>query len=134
MHKQRLAVLIASAVGMLAVFLPWANVPLMGSVNGTQGDGLISFFLFIIPIVIVLLKDKSVAVKDGLIFAIIIPAVLASFVAIYDAYSFYDKMASLGNDPITKALGSSITLGIGLYLVIFAGIAAAVLSLVLKKK
>ncbi len=42
MHKQRLFIVIAGAVGVLSAFLPWARVSLFGfsaSVNGIDGGG-----------------------------------------------------------------------------------------------
>src|SRR5687768_4060987 len=51
MHKQRLFIVIASAIGIVSAFLPWAKVSMFGfstSVNGIDGgDGWISLALFV---------------------------------------------------------------------------------------
>jgi hypothetical protein len=50
MHKQRLFIVIAAAVGILSAFLPWARVSMFGmsvSANGMDGgDGWLSLGLF----------------------------------------------------------------------------------------
>jgi hypothetical protein len=50
MHKQRLFIVIAGVLGIIAAFLPWAKVSFFGitaSVSGTDGgDGWISLGLF----------------------------------------------------------------------------------------
>lgn len=48
MHNQRFAIVVAAGVGMLATFLPWFYVPIIGSVSGTTGAaGWITLVLFI---------------------------------------------------------------------------------------
>lgn len=50
MHKQRLFIAVAAALGVVSAFLPWATVSFFGmsaTVSGTQGgDGWISLALF----------------------------------------------------------------------------------------
>ena len=41
MHKQRMALMLAAAAGIVATFLPWATVMGM-TINGTVGDGWIT--------------------------------------------------------------------------------------------
>ncbi len=46
LHPQRLVTSIAAAVGGIATFLPWATVPILGTIDGTVGDGWITLGLF----------------------------------------------------------------------------------------
>ena len=48
MNKQRIGILIAAGLGMLATFMPWLKAPVVGTINGAEwkGDGWITFFLF----------------------------------------------------------------------------------------
>jgi len=65
MHKQRLAIIIASVIGILSVFMPWANVPIRGSINAMEqfGDagsfGVKIILLFAVPIVLAFLGDRT---------------------------------------------------------------------------
>ncbi len=47
MHKQRKAILIAAAVGVIAMFLPWVSLGPYGSVNGLHGGGILVLLAFI---------------------------------------------------------------------------------------
>src|SRR5690606_11829727 len=44
--RQRTALAITAAAGMLATFLPWVKAPIIGSIDGTAGDGWITLALF----------------------------------------------------------------------------------------
>lgn len=57
MNKQRLAILILAGLGALATFMPWVKAPIVGTINGTKGDGWITLALFAVPLVISLLND-----------------------------------------------------------------------------
>ena len=59
MNKQRLAILIVAGLGALATFMPWVKAPIVGTINGTKGDGWITLVLFAVPLVISLLNDKT---------------------------------------------------------------------------
>ena len=60
MHKQRIFMLIAAAVGALACFLPWVNVPIMGSMNGVAGIvGQMALAMFVGAGVLVLLGNRT---------------------------------------------------------------------------
>jgi hypothetical protein len=69
MHKQRLFIVIAGAVGVLSAFLPWARVSLFGfstSVNGIDGgDGWLSLALFGAAIGLVLATGDKKLVLEG---------------------------------------------------------------------
>jgi hypothetical protein len=62
--KQRLAIIIASAVGIISVFLPWRVANIWGVGVSQSGinmgaDGIIALLLFAAPIVFALLGDKK---------------------------------------------------------------------------
>jgi hypothetical protein len=132
MNKQRLGILIVAVVGMLATFMPWVNVPIIGSVDGTKGDGWITFVLFAIPLIICLLNDKSKSVKGVLLIAAIIPSLIAAIIGTWKIIDFKSKMGQTGDNPFAQALSSSISVGFGLYLVVLSGIALPIVSFLIK--
>jgi len=138
MNKQRLAILIAAGVGALATFMPWMNVPVVGSINGTQGGGFgwITFILFAIPVVLCLLKDKTKPLEGVFLYSSIAAAIIAAGIGIWRIVEFESAMASISdpNNPFAEALTSSMSIGFGLYLLAVAGIAVAVLAFVVKDK
>ncbi|KAA9041688.1 hypothetical protein FW778_06605 [Ginsengibacter hankyongi] len=59
MNKQRKFVLIASAIGVISMFLPWVSIPFLGSVNGMHGSGIFIFLCFVVAGIITLLGDQT---------------------------------------------------------------------------
>jgi len=134
MNKQRLAILIVAGLGALATFMPWVKAPIVGTINGTKGDGWITLVLFAVPLVISLLNDKTKAVKGRLLYGAIIPSVLAGVIGILKIIDFNSKMADVGDNPLAKALGSTVSIEFGLYLVVLAGIALPIAAFLIKDK
>lgn len=64
MHKQRLAILIASAIGVIITFLPWlsASSYFIGGnvkINGMRGTGILYFMLMIAILVISIMGNRA---------------------------------------------------------------------------
>lgn len=133
MNKQRLGILITAALGALATFMPWVKMPLVGTVNGTQGDGWITFALFLVPVVLTLLNDKSVPLKGAKLYGSIACAIIASLIGILKVSELSSISDSSGNE-FAKALSDSISIGFGLYMVILAGIALPIVAYLIKDK
>jgi hypothetical protein len=134
MNKQRLAILIASGLGALATFMPWVKAPIVGTISGTQGDGWITLVLFAVSIVLSLMNDKTKKIEGSKLYGAIIPAVIAALVGIWKIIDFNSKMGDVGDNPFAQALGASVSIEFGLYLVVLAGIATPVLAFLIKDK
>jgi hypothetical protein len=62
MNKQRKFVLIAAAVGIISMFLPWISVSMLGfseTVNGMHGKGILVFLCFAVSGIIAYLGDQT---------------------------------------------------------------------------
>jgi len=62
MSKQRKYILIAAAVGIVSVFLPWMTIGMMGmsdSTNGFRSYGIVVFIAFAGAVVISLMNDQT---------------------------------------------------------------------------
>jgi hypothetical protein len=121
MNKQRMFILIAAVVGIAATFLPWIELP-MGSVAGTKGDGWITLLLFTISAVLTVLGQRTSSLQGVKMYGAIAPALIAGLVALYKILNFNSSMPDSDN-PFALAIRSSISVGIGLYLVLIAGLA-----------
>lgn len=124
MHKQKLTVLIIAIIGMLCTFMPWINAPIVGAINGTQGDGWITLALFSIPAILCLINDQASPLKRGSIYLVAAIGGLIAIIAIYKMIDFTAGMAEIGKDnPFAEILDNSISIGFGLYILVLAGIA-----------
>lgn len=120
MHKQRLAVIIAAGVGVIATFLPWAKVSFFGmsvSVNGTAGDGWISFGLCAAAGVMAFLgDDRNTPIESGKVKVV---AGLGAAVTLYMLLQFL------------VLIGISYS-SIGVYLALLAGVGILAVPFVIK--
>jgi hypothetical protein len=135
MNNQRLAVVVIAAVGMLGTFMPWVNIPIVGSVNGTKGDGWITFFIFAIPLLLNLLSEKTLPLSINITYITIAAGVTAAGFAVWKIIDFNRSMPDVDKDnPFAKMLSSTVSVGFGLYLIAIAGIAMAGVAIALKSK
>lgn len=133
MHTQRLAVMIIAAIGMLTTFMPWVNAPIIGGIDGTHGDGWITMALFAIPAIICLINDKTKPLAGNMLYAAVVPALIAEAIAIWKIVDFKASMENLGNDnPFGEMLGATVSIGFGLYLLILSAIALPVAAFLMK--
>lgn len=107
MNKQRKFVLIAAAVGVISMFLPWISVSLFGytqSENGMHGIGILIFICFLASAGLAYLGDQTKNLDKsswGIVLA-------AGAIALISTISFYVK----ASDSI---MGNSLV-GFGLYI------------------
>lgn len=122
-NKQRLALLGVSALGMLCTFLPWISVPLVGSINGTKGDGWFTFLFFGVALALSFLGDKAEEVGGTKFYIASAFAVLAGGLGLYKIIDFNSKMSNLSDNPFAQALSATVSVEFGLYLLAIAGVA-----------
>lgn len=107
MNKQRKFVLIASAIGVISMFLPWISVSVFGytqSQNGMHDLGILVFICFLVSAAIAYLGDQTKNLDKNM-WGI---ALAAGAVALISTIAFYFK----ASDSI---MGSSLV-GFGLYI------------------
>jgi hypothetical protein len=124
MHASRIALVVASVVGMICTFLPWVNVPFIGSVYGTRGDGWITFAVCAGASVCMLVEDRRSPLTLWAILVSALCGITASTVAVWDIVRVNDTLAD-------NALGAAVSIGPGLYLLVAAGAVMAFLPAIL---
>lgn len=143
MHPQRLALIVASIVGAVGAFLPWVHVPIVGSIPGIKGDGRITLALFLLSLVLCLIGDKSTHINGRVRWGTVTPGFIAAVIGLWKIFQFDSAMSDMcssvsdiKNIPfapdfaqsIGQAVSSATSVGIGLYAVIFAGLAMPILG------
>jgi hypothetical protein len=132
MHKQRIIIIVIAGLGMLATFMPWIKAPIIGSVNGTDGDGWITLVLFAVALVMSLLGDRTQKIKTKKIYIASLVCIIAAVVGILDIIDINSSIEDIGSGIFSEEL--NISVGYGLYLIVLAGIAIPVYLFVDKKK
>lgn len=111
MDNQRFAILILALAGMAATFMPWMEAPMIGSIRGTKDDGWLTFFLFLIPLILSMVGDKSRPLRSWFLYAAVLPGLVATAIGISN---FFQEQSP------------TFSPGYGLYLMILAGIVLAI--------
>ena len=110
MNKQRKFVLIAAAVGVISMFLPWVSF-LGYSISGMHGSGILVFLCFVVCGIIAYMGDQTKNLEKTMWAVTLIAGAIALLIVLY-----YFIEASGGGGSI---FGSVI--GFGLYI---SGLAA----------
>ena len=111
-NKQRLFIVIAAGVGVLATFLPWAKVSIFGlteSVSGLSTAGWLSLLLYAGAGTMAFLGDKAVAVEKSKMTVVLILGGLGVLFTLF-------KIIQISAE-------SMISTAFGIYLAFLAGLA-----------
>ena len=82
MNKQRKFVLIAAAVGIISMFLPW--ISFFGfSINGMHGSGIVVFLCFAVSGIIALLGDQTKNLEKTMWGITLIAGAIALLIILY---------------------------------------------------
>lgn len=146
LNPQRIAIAISAGIGILACFMPWTSFPIIGTVNGASGDGLIYAGLLAIPLLFVLLGDKTKKIEKQVKVANILVGILVIFCGIFVEIANFDYKIKTAEqvsnrrisnssyinkgdaENISNAMISSAKIEFGLYLLIISSISVVVCS------
>jgi type IV pilus assembly protein PilA len=160
MNKQRIALIVASVIGMLAVFMPWITIPFNNKLNGLNvGEGNVGYFallFFAVSLLIALIGDKTkllvtktkyIAASAGLISVTIVGSYIISFQkkvgdignagapcelnALGNAFGMGNAFSKM-TQGVTQAVAASVSIEFGVFLLIISGIAVYLISLFAK--
>ena len=133
---KKIIILIASLLGVISTFLPWAtvSVSVLGqsaseSVNGTEGDGWITLMLFVAIIVITVvssLKDYKKELPMWAKIATTAVAVICAVIAIIDCGDVANSVSGVNSAVSLFGATADTSIGIGLILIIVMAILNAV--------
>lgn len=134
MHKQRIAIVAIAAAGAAATFMPWLSAPLIGYVNGSAGDGWITFALFLISLVLGAVGAREAPLARGHLVAAVVPGALAGLFGIWKMVAITSTKTDVGDNPFAQAMVEAVSVQFGLYLVVLAGLALPVAAVMLRAK
>ena len=142
LHPQRLAVAIAAAVGGVATFLPWATVPIMGTIDGTVGDGWITLGLFAGVVAAALFGQRSQQMAGLAQLGGGVLSTVAGGIGVAKILHFRQMIESMKGDAAPGSLegamkglmANATRLGPGLYVLVIASVAAVIAIVALRSK
>jgi len=122
-------------LGMLATFLPWVQAPIVGSLSGARGDGWFNFAGFGLALLVAMMPRPSAALAAGRRVVIGLLACGCVALAVSKIVAISDMRAEHEADGgLAAAFSAGTSVGNGVWLAIFTGIATVVLCLVLRDR
>ncbi len=134
MNKQRIIIIIFCIIGVISTFLPWMKAPIIGTINGTTGDGWITFTLFLATIVFCLLDDKNKSPNGILLYATISAPLIAAMIGVYNILDVQSAIEDLEDNFLANLFGVEITIKYGLFVLVCSGLAASITAIIFKTK
>lgn len=126
--------LYATVVGIIGVFLPWVNAPIIGTISGTAGsDGMVTLVLFGVTAVLLMWKNKKEILNTKEIIGIFICSGAPGLLALWKIIELNMPQSVDENNPFAKLWNLKVSVGIGLYIVALAGIAIVYLGIKMLK-
>lgn len=121
MNKQRFVIIGVAIVGALSTFMPWMHLSSIRTMYGFEGVGWYTFFLFLTSIIIVLIYERTRPIRNWVLLISTIPSIIAGIIGVQKIYQLTSLSSSMSNNVFTQRMGNSISVGIGLYLIVLAG-------------
>jgi len=151
MHKQRVAILVIAAVGMLSSFINWVEIPMLGGLNGTKLSlkiipylnhyisiditaGWLTLLAFAFCAILTFIGNKQKTMKYALISTL--PALAASGLGLAILVCYKHAIESTfggGDNLFSEMFEATFSVGFGLYLIIFLGFAMPVATIITRK-
>ena len=133
LHMQRLGIAVAATLGGLTTFMPWANLPIVGAIDGTAGDGWITLAFFGVALFMALSGIRGQPINGWPQLTAIILPTLASVIGLMKIVSINSIASNLADKADSGTLGGAMA-GLmaqtvrpkfGLYALVMTGLATA---------
>ncbi len=139
LHMQRLGIAVAATLGGLTTFMPWANLPIVGAIDGTAGDGWITLAFFVVALFVSLSGIRGQPITGWPQLTAIILPTLASVIGLTKIVSINSIASDLATEADSGTLGGAMAGLIaqtvrpkfGLYALVMTGVATAAAAVLL---
>lgn len=125
MNKQRKWMLIAAAVGVISMFMPWFKISFLGmgsSQNGMHGNGILVFICFLAGGIIAFLGNQEKSLDRPMWMLAIVASALAALLMIINYFKVSDN-------PFASGM-----ISFGFYLALLAALALLVVTIIFRDK
>ncbi len=123
MHQQRILATVLALLGAFAAFLPWFHAPIIGSINGIQGDGKASLFVYVVVAVVALIGVPGQPFSNGAKALILFPSAAVGLGGLWKLLEFEQRLSQAPQSAIGAALARAAGVDVGLYLTVIVGFA-----------
>lgn len=136
MNKQRFAVFIVGLVGLIATFLPWYSVDLVGTLTGFFSSGWFTFIMFILVLFLDMRRNPQRDMSNRSLWFMSFFGIAAAIVVLWriiDIDFSQDTMLSLGG-RMRGIMANEVTVKYGAWLVVIAGFCVPLAAIIFRNK
>ena len=128
MQKTRIMVAIATVIGMVGTFMPWARMGVI-TIDGSVGDGWITLAFFGVALLVALIGQRDKLLRGGGAVTVCLLGLVNAGIGISKLTSFSGLREDLGDAGLFGSLLQAVTKpGEGLYVIIAAGLVCTALA------
>ena len=135
MTKQRFSVLFIGSIGIIATFLPWNTVPILGSLNGiAQPMGKASLVFLAIAVIISLIGNRQEDLRRWKFYVPLIAIICATLASFIHFAVFTFDIGYKERDALDAVIAEQVKLDFGLYISLFAEIMLCIMIFIMRTK
>lgn len=136
MNRQRFAVFIVGIVGLVATFLPWYYVDMVGTLTGVFSSGWFTFIMFLLVLLLAMRKNLHRDVSKMNLWFISLLGIAAGIAVLWrimDIDFSQDTMLTLGG-RMSGIMANEVTIRYGAWLVVVAGFCVPLAAILFRSK
>lgn len=136
MNRQRFAVFIVGIIGLVATFLPWYYIEMLGTLTGVFSSGWFTFIMFLLVLFLAMRKDLRKDVPKLNLWFMALFGIVAGIVVLWrimDISFSQDTMLSLGG-RMSGIMANEVTVRYGAWIVVVAGFCIPLAALIFRNK
>ena len=136
MNRQRFAVFIVGIIGLVATFLPWYTVDMVGTLTGVFSSGWFTFIIFLLVLLLAIRKNLQRDVSKMNLWFISLLGIAAGIVVLWrimDIDFSQDTMLTLGG-RMSGIMANEVTIRYGAWLVVVAGFCVPLAAILFRSK
>ncbi|WP_251620261.1 hypothetical protein [Odoribacter lunatus] len=136
MNRQRFAIFIVGIIGLVATFLPWYYVEMVGNLTGVFSSGWFTFIMFLLVLFLAIRRDMGKDVSKGTLWLMSLCGIVAGIVVLWrimDIDFSQDTMMSLSG-RMSGIMANEVSIRYGAWLVVIAGFCVPLTAIIFRNK
>lgn len=136
MNRQRFAIFIVGMAGLVATFLPWYDIEMLGTLTGVFSSGWFTFIMFLSVLLLALRKDLRKALSKVNLWCMSLFGVAAGTVVLWrivDIRFAGDMQVGLSGS-MDGIMADEVTVRYGAWLVVAAGFCVLLAALLFRRE
>jgi len=136
MNRQRFAVFIVGIIGLVATFLPWYYIEMVGTLTGVFSSGWFTFIMFLLVLILAMRRNLHQDVSKLTLWFMSLFGIAAGIVVLWrimDIDFSQDTMLTLGG-RMSGIIANEVTIRYGAWMVVIAGFCVPLAAILFRSK